>query len=196
MLHFIQKNSILILILNIISFSALASETKNPLNNIAQSDLPINITSKNLTVDQQKHLAIFKGNVIAIQGDTTIYSDQMDVIYQASEEEKSNNKKDAANSEAFGDIQTIITKGNVKIVTPEKHATSHYGIYDVSSANITLTGNVVLVQDKNVLKGDKFIHNLNNNKSEMISTNNKNNDRVKALFTPKKKPDSKKSDEK
>jgi lipopolysaccharide export system protein LptA len=181
MLRFIRKTSLLLLV----PLQLYAAEHVNPIGNFAKSEQPIDITSQNLTIDQEKHLAVFTGEVIAIQGETKLYADQMDVVYKPKEEDK----KEAVKDEGLGDIQTIITKGNVKIIMPEKHASAANGVYDVKSANITLTGNVVMVQGKNVLKGDKFIHNINTNKSEMISLNKNKDDRVKALFTPKKKKD-------
>ncbi len=146
------------------------------------SSLPIEITADGLLVQQKKEVAIFKGNVEAIQGDMNLRSDTMVVYYK----NKQKSEK-AANSVSKIDVQD-----NVFLSTPKETAQGDRGIYDVDKGNITLTGSVVLTQGENIIRGDKLVYDLKTGKSELFSDpkpTDAKKPRVKGLFVPEGAPE-------
>ena len=52
-------------------------------------------------------------------------------------------------------IRRIEARGNVIVVSKDQNASGDLGVYDLPAKTITLTGNVVVSQGKNVIHGDK-----------------------------------------
>ena len=55
------------------------------------------------------------------------------------------------------DIRRIEARGGVTVISKDQNASGDLGVYDVKKKTITLTGNVVVSQGKNVLHGDRVI---------------------------------------
>lgn len=159
------------------------------------TSLPVEILSDTLTVKTQENVAIFMGNVQATQGVVKLTANQMDVYYSTKDDK---NTAAAPNREGDGlgeAINKIRVGGNVKLTTPGKEATSNLGTYDVAKGFVVLQGNVVLNHEGQVLTGEKFIHNIKEGTSRMLSQadvshnrqvkTGKAKSRVKGLFIPK-----------
>lgn len=168
---------------------------------------PIDIEADALTVYDAKHYATFTGNVKAVQGTTTLRSNTLEVHYKANGsllsgggESASNGKhhapagakKDYAGKEASKgaspqtQITSIDAKGNVIITSGnDQTTTSDWAHYDVPAQLVTVGGNVVLTQGKNVLKGNKLVINLKTGESRFVNTGDKaTGNRIRALFMP------------
>lgn len=142
---------------------------------------PIEITADALEVRQPDHIAIFTGNVLAIQGDMNLKSDRMKVFYRPNEEQ----------TEGQESISKIEVDGNVFLTNPTETARGLKGIYDVDSNEIRLLGNVILTRAENILKGEALIYNMNTGKSVLTTAGKASekgkSERVRALFVPSKK---------
>lgn len=146
---------------------------------------PIEVTADQLEVQQANNLAIFKGHVVAIQGDVRLKSDTMTVYYSA----QGDKKAAASPAPGGGSIKKIDADGNVFLSTTEETASGNAGTYDVENQIITLNKNVVLTRSKNVLKGDKLVYNFATGKSVLTSGGaetkpGQGGGRVRALFVP------------
>lgn len=119
---------------------------------------PIEITADSLEVSQNDQLAIFTGNVVAVQGDMRLTSDRMDVHYRAGEQAK---------GEAQA-VSRIKVTGNVFMRTPTETARSLTGLYDVDANVLTLNSDVVLTRGENVVKGDALRYDLTSGKSRIV----------------------------
>ncbi len=126
---------------------------------------PINIESDVLVVHDAKKYATFKGNVKAVQGSTTLTSHELDVHYVgggsnviSGDGAKSEAKVEEAKSSAGAalgqggtQISKIEARGDVMIVSDkDQTTTSDWALFDVPSQIVTVGGNVVLIQGKNV----------------------------------------------
>jgi lipopolysaccharide export system protein LptA len=149
-----------ILLITLISISTVASAQ---LSQAGSSSASIEITSDNLEIHQQQQKAIFSGNVHAQQEGTSLYADQMIVLYRNQESGNSNK------------IKRIDVKGNVKLATPGEQATSNSGTYFVDEKQLS--------KDKNLLKGKELEYNLVTGKSRLIGGDT-NTGRVKGVFLP------------
>lgn len=189
-----RLNQILLLTpcLAIISFAALAQGSA--LNRGRDTNQPIEIGADNLEVLQDQQIAIFKGNVDAVQGTMRLRADMLKVYYRQ-------NKPDAAptrpggpkpaaqpaSADATGSISRIDATGKVFISSPEETAQGDSGVYDVDKLIMTLDGNVVITRDTNVLRGDHAVTNMETGRSEMQCKPG-TNCRVRGIFQPNAKP--------
>jgi len=143
---------------------------------------PVEVTSDKLEVLQAQNKAIFKGNVVAVQGEVKLKADSMTVYYS----KKSDGTKKPGEE---GAIQKIDAAGNVFLTTQEETASGASGTYDVEHHEIRLNGEVVLTRGKNVLKGNTLVYNFDSGKSVLTGGGNaggKGKQRVRALFVPEK----------
>jgi lipopolysaccharide export system protein LptA len=191
------------------------------------SNEPIDIESDVLVVHDAQKYATFKGNVKAVQGTTTLRSRELDVHYVGSGSDSLAKGPDttgstpapatgAATGAAAGtgdakpsgvglgtnngtQISKIEARGEVVITSDQDQTTtSDWALYDVPAQLVTVGGNVVLMQGKNVLKGDRLVIDLKTGESRFENRGNTAaGGRIRALFMPKEaKPgdDSSKSD--
>jgi len=131
---------------------------------------PIDIESDTLAVDDKKQVAIFKGNVTAVQGDYTLRAKELEVIYERAPEEKPKPGSPkpvaaaktpaaagAATPAGQGQIKFIKALGKVYVTSKEdQNATGNEAYFDVKAQKITMTGDVTLVQKGNIIKGEKL----------------------------------------
>ena len=84
-------------------------------------------------------------------------------------------------------ISKIEAKGEVVITSDQDQTTtSDWALYDVPAQLVTVGGNVVLMQGKNVLKGDRLVIDLKTGESRFENTGNTAaGGRIRALFMPK-----------
>jgi lipopolysaccharide export system protein LptA len=192
-----------------------AQTLSNTFGGLSQSSKdPIDIESDMLVVHDQQKYATFSGNVKAVQGTTTLRAQELKVHYVGGPEKLNAGKNEGADQAApatkvadvkpagglASDDGTQITeidaKGDV-IINSDKDqtTTSEWAIYDVPSQMVTVGGNVVLTQGKNVLKGDRLVIDLKTGESRFENTGNATaGGRIRALFMPKEGADAKSGD--
>ncbi len=150
------------------------------------SSQPIEIAADELEVLQDKNMAIFRGDVEAIQGNITLKAEKMEVFYRQAGQQSPTG--------GFGAVSRIEVENNVMLATPQESAKASRGIYNVDKQVITLVGNVVLTRDKNMLRGGQMVYNLKTQKSLLTSgkavaspdgTVKSTGGRVKGVFIPK-----------
>ena len=129
---------------------------------------PIDITSDTVEADQKKNSITFKGNVVAKQEDTTLYANTMVVHYDP------DTKK----------LREIVATGNVKIVQLERRATGQRATFDQEENKIVLDGDAVVREGENVLRGERVIYYVNEERSVVEGGKAS---RVTTTITPSKK---------
>ncbi len=147
---------------------------------------PIEIVSDRMDAYNEKKLVIFSGNAVATQGDKEIKSDRLFLYYK-----KDTSKKDkvgAKEIEGTGDLERIEAKGNVIVTQKERIATGDEAVYHQDSGQIIMTGNPVLRDGKNLIKGDRVIVFTNEDRGVVECEPKK---RVKAIIYPQDKKENK-----
>ena len=147
------------------------------LNGSHDSQAPIEITADTLEVKQSENLAIFRGDVDAVQGDMVLKADLLVVHYR-----ENNDVPDQPG------ISKIDVEGNVFVSSPNETAQGARGIYDVDNQKIWLSGGVILTQGDNIIQGGQLELDLVSGKSKVTSAEpgSSNGERVHGLFVPKK----------
>jgi lipopolysaccharide export system protein LptA len=155
-----------------------------------ERDQPIQIVSDRLDAYNEKRMVVFSGNAVATQGERTIRSDVLTLYYK---EEKKPAVPSAApsnaESEGPGELERVEAKGHVTISEGDRIVTGEEGIYEQDAQKITMTGNAVLREGANIIRGDKVVVFLNENRGMVEGTGNK---RVSATIYPEEQKDKKK----
>ncbi|AYO85421.1 LptA/OstA family protein [Methylobacterium brachiatum] len=161
---------------------------------------PIKIDADRLDVFDRENRAVFVGNVVAVQGESTIRCSTMTVYYKRG---KDSAAKDAASKDASADagaeapapknpaengIQKVDCAGPVTVVQKDQVATGDHAVFDQDAKRIVLTGNVVLSQCQNVTRGQRLVYDMGTGRANMDPVAG---GRVSALFVPGEKADAK-----
>lgn len=146
---------------------------------------PIDISADKTDVFQPDHRVVYTGEVEALQGQQRLRTPQLTLTFAEREGvPKAATKPGAGASGGFGQIQRMEAEGPVYLVTPTQQAKGDHGVYDAPTDTITLTGNVVLMQDKNVSQGDRLV--IDQKSGHSVLTSNTNS-RVRGVFYPQDK---------
>ncbi|MEA2877622.1 MAG: lipopolysaccharide export system protein LptA [Hyphomicrobiales bacterium] len=157
-------------------------------------DQPVKIESDALEVRDKQRQATFMGNVKLVQGETILQCKTLVIFYEdTSAAPAAAPKKGApatAQKQGVGtgtgqQIKRAEAKGDVRVTQKDQTATGDNGVFDVKSNNVTLTGNVVVTQGTNVLRGDRMVVNLDTGVARVESDKAK---RVEGLFNPSTAP--------
>lgn len=142
---------------------------------LAQLDpgAPIDITADAQDIIQSQCLSAWSGAVEALQGRTRLRADSVK-IYTV--------KK----GDDCGANDRMLANGQVYFVTPERTVRADDAVYAFASETITLTGNVIVVQGKSVVRGDRMVINTKTGQANMTSkaTGRNKSGRVRGVFYP------------
>ena len=150
--------------------------------NFGSSKEPIKIDANKLDVFDKEGRAVFTGDVVAVQGESTMKCTIMTVFY----EQRDQNGGQAAPAPAAqgtddSAIKKIDCKGPVTIVSRTQVATGENATFDRGSNKILLTGNATLSDGPNVTKGERVLYDINTGVANIETTPG---GRVRALFVP------------
>ncbi len=129
------------------------------------SNAPIAVSADRFSGDLNTKAGAYQGNVIVSQGNFKLHADRVDVKTQK------------------GAINDIIATGHVLFDAPNGQAQGQKGIYQVNLRTITLSGNVVLTRQKNVMRGTQLVINLENGLAQLTAQGTPGG-RVQGLFVP------------
>jgi lipopolysaccharide export system protein LptA len=140
---------------------------------------PIKIDSDKLDVYDREGRAVFSGNVVAVQGESTIRCTVMVVSYDKTR--SPGGTKSAGTSPGDSAIKKLDCAGPVTVVSKDQVATGDNAVYDKVLNKIVMTGNVSLSQGPNVTRGERLVYDLDGGVATVETTPG---GRVKALFVP------------
>jgi lipopolysaccharide export system protein LptA len=142
---------------------------------------PIDISADELEVLDAESRAVWRGNVEAIQGANRLRAPVLNIFYAPR-----GSGGQAVPGGGGGEIRRMEAEGPVYYVTPQQNARSDHAVYEAGTNSILMTGNVVLVQDKNVVQGDRLTIDTRTNKATLVSTAKGLNKpgRVRGVFYP------------
>lgn len=134
---------------------------------------PLDITADASETIQSQCVTTWAGAVEALQGKTRLRADKVS-LYTA--------KK----ADGCGASERMTAQGEVYFVTPERKVRADDAVYAFTSETITLTGNVIVVQGKSVVRGDRMVINTRTGQANMTSgvTGRNKPGRVRGVFYP------------
>lgn len=134
----------------------------------------IQITADRLVADQNSQFVLFSGNVKAVQGKTTIFSDSLKIYYRDSQIAPGTYDRNA--------IDKIFANGNVRIVFEDKTAFCEQAVYITETEALTLSGEGTRIESAdNFISGEKItIYQL----TGQIIVDGSEGKKVQAIFHP------------
>jgi len=152
---------------------------------IAQnSDAPVDLTADELEVVNAQCLAIWRGAAEALQDTSRLRADVLKIYNRQGATGKS-----GTTGSNCGGVQKIEAQGNVYYVTPQQRVRGDVATYDKVSDTIVMTGDVVAVQGKNVLRGERMTIHVKSGEAQMQTNARGRNTpgRVRGVFYPNDK---------
>lgn len=151
---------------------------------------PIDITADELEVQNKACVSVWRGKAEMLQGEARLRADVLKAFFQP---KASAPGASTTGTGACGDMIKMEAEGNVYYVTSKnQRVRGDAGVYDAQNETVTLTGDVVAVQDQNVLRGSRMVFNTKTGEGRMVGTasgpNAKN--RPRGVFYPSKKSES------
>jgi lipopolysaccharide export system protein LptA len=145
--------------------------------NFGSSKEPIKIDANKLDVFDKEGRAVFSGDVVAVQGESTMKCTIMTVFYEQ-RDQNGGQATPAAQGTDDSAIKQIDCKGPVTIVSRTQVATGDNATFNRGANKIMLTGNATLSDGPNVTKGERVLYDIN------TGVANIEGGRVRALFVP------------
>jgi lipopolysaccharide export system protein LptA len=157
---------------------------------------PIKIDADKLDVLDKENQAVFSGNVVAVQGETTVRCTVMTVFYEGRAGQQGGAGAARATAAATpapatpaaapaapgqgndSSIKRIVCKGPVTVVSKTQAATSDNAVFDRANNQVIMTGNVALNDGPNITRGEKLTYNT------VTGIANVQGGRVQGLFVP------------
>lgn len=126
---------------------------------IGASKAPISIDADKLQVFDKEQRAVYSGNVVVVQGDTTMKAAHMTVFYERNNQE-AQATENAGGGPGGAALKRVEAKGDVVITSKDQVAKGDNGVLDRENDRMILTGNVSLSQGDNITKGERLFYNL------------------------------------
>lgn len=134
------------------TFQATAQGTSVAFGTIAQdTSLPVEVSSDELSVDQETGTAIFTGNVVIGQGEMRLSAQKVLVVYRASQD----------------GIAKLEATGGVTIVSGPDAAEAQRADYSIDEGTIVMRGNVLLAQGASAVSADTMTIRLKDGTARM-----------------------------
>ena len=139
-----------------------------------EADEPVEITADVMEWMDNERIAIARGAADAVQGRYRLFADVL-TAYLA--------ERGAGEDEEGDDVRLIEAEGNVRLVTPDEVASGATGAYDIANRQVTLEGDVVLMQGESVARGGRLEMDLDTGVSRLLAA--PGTGRVTAILVPR-----------
>ncbi|CAN7323208.1 organic solvent tolerance protein OstA [Bosea sp. LjRoot90] len=144
---------------------------------------PIKIDANKLDVLDKDNKAVFSGNVVAVQGETTVRCSVMTVFYegrgQGGTPKPAQPAAQGQGQSSDGAIKRIECTGPVTVVSKTQAATSDNAVFDRANNKVIMTGNVALNDGPNITRGDQLVYDTQTGVANVTSKG-----RVQGFFVP------------
>lgn len=158
---------------------------------------PITVTSDKLDYDYKNNVVVYRGDVLAVQGDVKVKSDKLTVTLESAKGKDAKDPKDPASPPAPAPkaspvpdpsekgsqkLKEVVAEGHVRIDSGERWATGGKAVFDQTHRTLVLTDQPKLHQGSNEVGGDRVIVYLDEDRSVVEG----GRQRVKAVLYPGK----------
>jgi lipopolysaccharide export system protein LptA len=145
------------------SAAGLPQSAAVPENKPVEPQPPVRISSDAAEYFNQEGLVVFTGNVVAIQGETTISAERMEVSFEKPAPVPGSPATGIGAPSTSQRITTIVAQNKVSFrqvdaeSKKERYATGDKGVYDVDKRLVTMSGNPRLWEGQNVIVGEEML---------------------------------------
>jgi lipopolysaccharide export system protein LptA len=150
-----------------------------------KSKEPITITSDTLEYEYKDGVIVYRGDVLAVQGEVKIKSNELRITLAKTDDGKKKNGDNAVGAlddASASKLQSVVATGSVRIDQGTRWAVGGKATFDQSNRTLVLTENPVMHDGPNEVAGDRVVVYLDENRS-VVEGGRK---RVKAVLFPGK----------
>lgn len=140
---------------------------------ISRNGGPIGIGSDDFELDQNAGRISYIGRAEATQDSNRLRANRLDAYFEG----------EGGNALAGG-VDRIEAVGEVYFVTPEQVARGDRAVFDVGASTLTVTGDVILSQGRNVMTGSRLVYNTETGQARMEGGQTPGGRRVQGVFYP------------
>jgi lipopolysaccharide export system protein LptA len=144
---------------------------------------PIKIDADKLEVFDKESRAVYSGNVVAVQTDTTVRCATMIIFYTGRSQPGARAAAPAEPAAGTSDssIKRIECTGPVTVVSKTQTATGNHAVFNRENNTVIMTGNVALADGPNITRGEKLVYNT---ETGIANVDTKPGGRVQGFFVP------------
>lgn len=144
---------------------------------------PIKIDADRLDVFDKESRAVYSGNVVAVQTDTTVRCATMIIFYTGRSQPgtKAAATPEPAAGQGDSSIKRIECTGPVTVVSKTQTATGNHAVFNRENNTVVMTGNVALADGPNITRGEKLVYNT---ETGIANVETKPGGRVQGFFVP------------
>ncbi len=154
---------------------------------LADSSRPIEISADRLEAYDEKKMVLFSGHAVATQGERVIKAEKIYIYYKRDGREAGPDGLRKIGK--AGDLEKLEARGHVSVTEGDRVVTGEQAIYYHDVQKIVMTGNAVMQQGSNIVRGEKIEVFLHENRGVVEGSDNK---RVKATIYPVEKKEEQK----
>jgi len=139
---------------------------------------PISYSSDNLEYMDGDRTLVLTGNVDLLQNDARLQASKLTLYFEKG-------AKDPSGTAAMGSgqIERIVASGDVHYVRPKQKARGDQAVYQASTDTVTFSGNVVISNDDNVLRGETLVLQIGSGRTT-LKPSDKPGERIRGVLRP------------
>ena len=152
----------------------------------APSGGPIDLSANELELVDAQHLAIWRGDVDALQNRNRLRADVLNIYFNGQPSSGAAPPQGASPGRNWGKVERMVAEGHVYFVSPTQNARGDHAVYELGPDTITLTGDVIVEQGQSVIHGDKLVIDVHTGHATMVSSSDAHTTagRVRGIFYP------------
>ena len=112
----------------------------------ASSDAPVDVTADRLEAQNQNCTAVWSGSAEAVQDQSRLRANTITLV----------NRKNEGRGGGCGILERMEAMGEVFYVTPQQTVRSDSAVYSAANDTLIMSGQVIVAQGDNVLRGDRL----------------------------------------
>jgi len=150
---------------------------------LSESGGPISYSANNLEYFDSERRLVLVGNVDIVQGaqnEARLRADRVTLYFSNSSGSTASGGA-AQQGLASGDIERMVAEGEVYFIRPAQDARGDRAEYNVAQDSVTFTGNVIIMSEENVIRGNTLVLNIGSRRTVIRPQPGQ---RVRGVFVP------------
>ncbi|MGD9966105.1 MAG: LptA/OstA family protein [Hyphomonadaceae bacterium] len=138
---------------------------------------PVSYSADNLEYFDAERRLVLVGDVDIVQNDARLRADRITLYFSGSGGGGGENQQGLGS----GDIERMVAEGEVFYIRPQQDARGDRAVYDVRQDSVTFTGNVIVMSQENVIRGETLVLHIGNRRTVIRPQAGQ---RVRGVFVP------------
>ena len=142
---------------------------------------PVSYSANNLEYFDSERRLVLVGDVDIVQNDARLRADRITLFFSGSSGAPATGGA-AQQGLGSGDIERMIAEGEVYYIRPSQDARGDRAEYNVAQDSVTFTGNVIVMSDENVIRGNTLVLQIGSRRTTIRPSAGQ---RVRGVFVPR-----------